>query len=69
MRLDDDALWSAAERFVAERLSLIDDTRKARAVLDALLAYLAALGYGDEDTFGIHLAAEEAIMQHLRKRS
>lgn len=42
------------------------DTHIARQVLDDLLSRLSQNGWAEEDTFGIHLAAEEALMNAIK---
>lgn len=42
------------------------DTGEARILLDELLARLAENGWPEEDTFGIHLAVEEALMNAIK---
>ena len=42
------------------------DTGEARQILDELLAKLSEHGWGDEHTFGIHLAVEEALMNAIK---
>lgn len=42
------------------------DTTLAREILDTLLANLASNGWGEEETFGIHLAVEEALMNAIK---
>jgi len=42
------------------------DTGEARKVLDELLGVLAQNQWAEEDTFGIHLAVEEALMNAIK---
>lgn len=42
------------------------DTDEARKTLDEMLAKLAENGWGEEDTFGVHLAVEEALMNAIK---
>jgi len=42
------------------------DSGKAREILDELLNHLANNGWTEEDTFGIHLAVEEALMNAIK---
>lgn len=42
------------------------DTSEARRVLDELLATLGKNQWAEEDTFGIHLAVEEALMNAIK---
>ena len=42
------------------------DPAPARAVVDALLERLGRLGWDDEDVFGVHMAAEEALINALK---
>jgi serine/threonine-protein kinase RsbW len=42
------------------------DTTLAREILDTLLANLASSGWAEEETFGIHLAVEEALMNAIK---
>ena len=42
------------------------DTNEARRVLDELLVKLKENGWGEEHTFGIHLAVEEALMNAIK---
>jgi serine/threonine-protein kinase RsbW len=42
------------------------DTGEARRVLDELLASLGKNQWAEEDTFGIHLAVEEALMNAIK---
>ena len=42
------------------------DTAEARRVLDELLGSLGENGWGEEHTFGIHLAVEEALMNAIK---
>lgn len=42
------------------------DTGEARQILDELLAKLSENGWGEEHTFGIHLAVEEALMNAIK---
>lgn len=42
------------------------DTNEARRVLDQLLGQLGENGWGEEHTFGIHLAVEEALMNAIK---
>lgn len=42
------------------------DTGEARKVLDELLATLSENQWAEEDTFGIHLAVEEALMNAIK---
>lgn len=45
---------------------IASDTSEARRVLDELLACLSETGWGEEHTFGIHLAVEEALMNAIK---
>lgn len=42
------------------------DTGLARELLDELLQKLSENGWGEEHTFGIHLAVEEALMNAIK---
>lgn len=42
------------------------DTKIARQLLDELLTRLSENGWAEEDTFGIHLATEEALMNAIK---
>ena len=42
------------------------DTAEARAILDETLSKLSENGWGEEHTFGIHLAVEEALMNAIK---
>jgi serine/threonine-protein kinase RsbW len=42
------------------------DTEQAREVLNEILAKLGENGWGEEHTFGIHLAVEEALMNSIK---
>jgi serine/threonine-protein kinase RsbW len=42
------------------------DTAKARQLLDELLAKLSENGWGEDQTFGVHLAVEEALMNAIK---
>ena len=42
------------------------DTGDARKILDTILTKLGEHGWGEEHTFGIHLAVEEALMNAIK---
>lgn len=42
------------------------DTGEARKLLEQLLSQLQEASWGEEDTFGIHLAVEEALMNAIK---
>jgi serine/threonine-protein kinase RsbW len=42
------------------------DPAPARIVVDALLEHLGRLGWDEEDVFGVHMAAEEALINALK---
>jgi len=42
------------------------DTGEARQILDEILTKLGENGWGEEHTFGIHLAVEEALMNAIK---
>jgi len=54
------------EWFYSSEENIPSDTNEARRVLDELLARLGANGWGEEHTFGIHLAVEEALMNAIK---
>lgn len=51
--------WSLEKRIPS-------DTAEARSLLDELLLRLKENGWPEEDTFGIHLAVEEALMNAIK---
>lgn len=57
--MSEDWIWSAGR-------TIPSDTEEARKVLDEMLAKLAENGWGEEDTFGVHLAVEEALMNAIK---
>jgi len=57
--MSEDWIWSAGKRIPS-------DTDEARKVLDEMLKKLAENGWGEEDTFGVHLAVEEALMNAIK---
>jgi len=57
--MSEDWIWSAGR-------TIPSDTEAARKVLDEMLAKLAEHGWGEEDTFGVHLAVEEALMNAIK---
>lgn len=54
-----DWIWSNNEEIPS-------DTTEARRILDELLSRLGDNGWGEEHTFGIHLAVEEALMNAIK---
>ncbi|MBP89412.1 MAG: anti-sigma regulatory factor [Planctomycetaceae bacterium] len=54
------------EWIVSKEEKVISDTAEARRILDELLGHLSANGWGEEHTFGIHLAVEEALMNAIK---
>ena len=57
--MSEDWLWSVEK-------TIPSDTDEARKVLDEMLAKLTEHGWGEEDTFGVHLAVEEALMNAIK---
>lgn len=57
--MSEDWIWSKVEKIPS-------DTGEARRILDELLSELAERQWGEEDTFGIHLAVEEALMNAIK---
>jgi serine/threonine-protein kinase RsbW len=57
--MSEDWIWSAGKKIPS-------DTDEARKVLDEMLVKLAEHGWGEEDTFGVHLAVEEAMMNAIK---
>jgi len=57
--MSDDWIWTTEKRIPS-------DTGEARKVLDELLAVLGQNQWAEEDTFGIHLAVEEALMNAIK---
>ena len=47
-------------------LKIPSETEEARKVLDELLGKLGENDWGEEHTFGIHLATEEALMNAIK---
>ncbi len=54
-----DWLWSVDAKIPS-------DTDEARKIVDEMLQKLTEEGWGDEDTFGVHLAVEEALMNAIK---
>jgi serine/threonine-protein kinase RsbW len=54
-----ECIWSVAKKIRSE-------TGEAREVLDQLLQKLSEAGWSDDQTFGIHLAVEEALMNAIK---
>ena len=52
-------IWTVEKKIASE-------TAEARKILDELLAQLTAQHWAEEDTFGIHLAVEEALMNAIK---
>jgi serine/threonine-protein kinase RsbW len=57
--MSEDWIWSVCKKIPS-------DTNEARKVLDEMLEKLAEHKWGDEDTFGVHLAVEEALMNAIK---
>jgi serine/threonine-protein kinase RsbW len=57
--MSDDWAWTIEKKIPS-------DTGDARQILDELLANLSENGWGEEHTFGIHLAVEEALMNAIK---
>ena len=57
--MSEDWIWTTEKRIPS-------DTGKARKILDELLAILGQHAWAEEDTFGIHLAVEEALMNAIK---
>ena len=57
--MSEDWIWSKEEKIPSE-------TGEARKILDELLSELSERQWGEEDTFGIHLAVEEALMNAIK---
>ena len=57
--MSEDWIWSVDTKIPS-------DTDEARKILDEMLAKLAEHGWGEEDTFGVHLAVEEALMNAIK---
>ena len=57
--MSEDWIWSKEEKIPS-------DTGEARKILDELLSQLGGRKWADEDTFGIHLAVEEALMNAIK---
>jgi serine/threonine-protein kinase RsbW len=57
--MSEDWIWTADKKIPSE-------TGEARKVLEELLARLTECGWAEEDTFGIHLAVEEALMNAIK---
>jgi serine/threonine-protein kinase RsbW len=57
--MSEDWIWTTEKRIPS-------DTGEARKVLDELLAILSQHAWAEEDTFGIHLAVEEALMNAIK---
>lgn len=51
---------------VSKEEKIPSDTNEARRILDELLGGLGDNGWGEEHTFGIHLAVEEALMNAIK---
>lgn len=54
------------EWIVSKEEKVPSDTAEARRILDELLGHLSENGWGEEHTFGIHLAVEEALMNAIK---
>lgn len=54
------------EWIVSKEEKIPSDTAEARRILDELLGGLGENGWGEEHTFGIHLAVEEALMNAIK---
>lgn len=57
--MSEDWIWTKEERIPS-------DTAEARKILDELLFELGQRKWAEEDTFGIHLAVEEALMNAIK---
>ena len=57
--MSEEWIWSVAKQIPSV-------TEEARKVLDEMLAKLGENGWGEEDTFGVHLAVEEALMNAIK---
>lgn len=57
--MSEDWIWTKEE-------SIPSDTGEARKILDELLDQLGQCQWTEEDTFGIHLAVEEALMNAIK---
>jgi serine/threonine-protein kinase RsbW len=57
--MSEDWIWTAEKKIPS-------DTGEARKILDELLATLGQNQWVEEDTFGIHLAVEEALMNAIK---
>lgn len=57
--MSDAWIWSLEKKIPS-------DTSEARKILDELLSKLGENGWGEEHTFGIHLAVEEALMNAIK---
>jgi serine/threonine-protein kinase RsbW len=57
--MSEDWIWIKEEQIPS-------DTGEARKILDELLSELAQRQWAEEDTFGIHLAVEEALMNAIK---
>lgn len=55
-----------SEWVVSKEENFKSDTDEARRILDELLGSLSDNGWGEEHTFGIHLAVEEALMNAIK---
>lgn len=51
--------WTNEKRFPT-------DTEVAKSLLDEFVSQLGAQGWSDQEVFGIHMAAEEALMNALK---
>jgi len=56
----------SSEWIVSNSEKIASDTAEARRILDELLSGLGENGWGEEHTFGIHLAVEEALMNAIK---
>jgi serine/threonine-protein kinase RsbW len=57
--MSEDWIWTKEEKIPS-------DTNEARRVLDELLSELSGREWAEEDTFGVHLAVEEALMNAIK---
>ena len=51
---------------ISNKEKIPSDTGEARRILEELLGGLGDNGWGEEHTFGIHLAVEEALMNAIK---